>query len=377
MVLESKYGLLIGLAFAALLPCVTAAAEIRTGDQPSIAPHEKIVDDVYIVGGNISSSGEIVKDLVAAGGNVLVGGGVGGDVTAAGGSLTILGDVADDVRIAGGNLLVQGGVGGDAVLFGGQLNVGGRGVKGDLVAGGGTVRIDAPVVGDIRVTGGDVYLNAVIGGSADVYAEKLTLGKGARIKGNLTYTAAKEATMEEGAAVSGETTFKKRERTISVAGVAKVISLALVGTFLSQLAAAFLFGLFFRRFILALVESAVAQPLLETGRGLIIIIMLPVLSFMLLFTVIGVPLGIFGLISFAGTLLFLWVMTPILLGSLAYRAFFKGEYDVNWKTILLGVFIYSLLGLIPIVGWLTQLILNLLALGVTAKMKWGIIKEWR
>ncbi|OGG63216.1 hypothetical protein A3C21_00655 [Candidatus Kaiserbacteria bacterium RIFCSPHIGHO2_02_FULL_59_21] len=366
---------LVGIA--AFLPYAGRAAEIRTGDQPSIGVGERVGGDLYIAGGNITSAGVVTADLAAAGGNILVSGGVGGDVAVAGGSIAILGNVADDVRAAGGSLLVQGGVGGDLVLLGGQLNVGGSGVKGDLLAGGGTIRVDAPIGGDVRISGGDVYLNSAVGGDVEVFAEKLTLGSAARIAGSLSYTAAREAVLAEGAAVAGETTFKKRERTISVAGAAKVISLALIGTFLSQLAAALLLGLFFRRYVLALVEAAVARPLLETGRGLVVIIVLPVLSFMLLFTVIGVPLGILGFISFAAALLFLWILTPVLLGSLAHQAFFKGEYGVSWKTILLGVFIYSVLGLIPIVGWLTQFLLTLLTLGVAAKAKWSIVKEWR
>ena len=57
------------------------------------------------------------------------------------------------------------------------------------------------------------------------------------------------------------------------------------------------------------------------------------ISSALLFTVVGVPLGVFGLLSFAGMLIYLWILTPILL--------------------------------------------NLLALGVAAKAKWGVMKEWR
>lgn len=365
------------LGLVALLPLLAAGAEVRVGDQPSVRQEERVADDIYLTGGNISSAGDLLGDLIGTGGNVLVSGRVGGDLMAAGGSITVLGSVADDVRAAGGTILIQGAVGDDLVLAGGQLSIGGPGVGGDVLAGGGTIRLDAPVRGRVRIAGGNVYLNAAIGGNVEVFAENLTLGKSARVAGNLSYTAVREVTLEEGAKVLGETTFKKRDRTITVAGVAKVISLALVGTFLSQLATALLLGLFFRRYVLALVENAIAQPLVEAGRGLVVIIVLPVLSFLLLFTVVGAPLGVFGFFTFAGMLIYLWALTPILLGSLAYRAFLKGEYDVNWKTILLGVFIYSVLGLIPIVGWLTQLLLNLLTLGVAAKVKWSAVKEWR
>ncbi|MBI2612834.1 polymer-forming cytoskeletal protein [Candidatus Kaiserbacteria bacterium] len=376
-----KLGILLptALLLASLIyltPQAGSAAELRSGDQPSIKAEERITEDVYIAGGNVSSAGTLGADLIAAGGNVLVNGSVGGDLIAAGGSVTVLGDVADDVRAAGGNILLQGKVSGDAVVAGGQITIGGS-VGGDLLAGAGTLRVDAPVSGDVRIGGGDVYLNSTVTGNVEVYAEQLTLGSGARIRGNLIYTAAKEATMEDGSAISGETTFKKRERTVSVGGIVAIISLALIATTFAQLASALLLGLVFRRYAVRLVELAAAQPLFETGRGLVVFIVLPVASMMLLWSLIGIPLGILGLLAFATTIMYLWIMTPVILGSFAYRSFFGGDFDVNWKTILLGVFIYALLGIIPIVGWLAQFILMLLTLGAAAKIKWEIAKEWR
>jgi len=364
------------LALLVFIPQSGDAAELRAGNQPLIATGETVREDVYIAGGSVSSAGVVAADLIAAGGNVLVRGNVGADLAAAGGSVTVLGNVADDVRAVGGNLLLQGAIGGDAVLAGGQITVGGK-IAGDLLVGGGTVRVDGPISGDVRIGGGDVYLNSVVSGNVEVYADQLTLGSGARIAGSLTYTAGKEAVMEEGAAVSGDTTFKKRERTVSVGGIVAIISLALIGTALAQLVSALLFGLVFRRYAVRLVETAAARPPLEVGRGLIVIIVLPIASMILLWTVIGIPLGILGLLAFATTMVYLWIITPVVLGSFAYRSFFGGEFDVNWKTILLGVLIYTIFGIIPIVGWLAELILMLLTLGAVAKVKWEIAKEWR
>ena len=359
------------------LPSAGSAAELRTGEQPSIGGNETITEDIYIAGGNVTGAGVMRADLIAAGGNVLVSGSVGGDVAAAGGSITILGNVADDIRVGGGNVVIQGAVGGDAVLAGGQLNLGGAGVGGDVLAGGGTIRIDAPVSGDVRIAGGSVYLNSTVRGNVEVFADTLTLGRNARIGGTLTYTAGKEATMEEGATVAGEVSFDKRERAISVGGVVAVLSFALIVTFISQLVAALLLALLFRRFAVRLVEDAAVRPLLEAGRGLVVFIVLPVASMMLLYTIIGIPLGLLGFLVFGVAFVYLWIMTPVLLGSLTYRAFFGGEFEVHWKSVLLGVFIYTVLGIIPIVGWLVQFILMLLTLGVTAKLKWEVAKEWR
>jgi hypothetical protein len=65
-------------------------------------------------------------------------------------------------------------------------------------------------------------------------------------------------------------------------------------------------------------------------------------------------------------------------GSLAYKWMLKSaEYEISWKTILLGVAIYTLLGFIPFVGALAKCILFLIALGSMMKIKWAVAKEWR
>ena len=127
-----------------------------------------------------------------------------------------------------------------------------------------------------------------------------------------------------------------------------------------------------------LVENAVTRPLLEIGRGLVVLIVLPVASILLFFTLIGVPLGVLGLLSFVIMLLFTWIMVPVILGSIVYRKLSKSlAYEVSWKTILLGTALYVLLGIVPVLGGLAQFALILLTLGVMLKLKWDIAKDWR
>ena len=141
---------------------------------------------------------------------------------------------------------------------------------------------------------------------------------------------------------------------------------------------ALLLGLVFRRYAMTLVENAVTQPLLEMGRGLVVLIVLPVVSALLFFTLIGVPLGFLGLFAFIAAMLGVWMIVPIILGSIAHHALFKTvAYEVSWKTILLGTALYVLVGIIPFLGGLAQFALILLTLGAVLKLKWDIAKEWR
>lgn len=367
------------LAAALLIPAAALAAELRAGEQPSLSASETINDDFYIAGGSVSSAGAVRGDLAAIGGSVLIRSSTSADAAAGGGNVTVLGAVGDDLRVGGGDVLVGGKVGGDVIAGGGQVQLTGDGIGGDVVWGGGALRVDAPVAGDMTLRGGDVFLDSTVGGNVNFKGERLTLGRNAAIQGNLTYSSPKEATLEEGAVVRGETAYTKAERRgVSKEAAAGIVSAFFIGKFLSVLILALLFGALFKRYANALVERVAQRPLLELGRGFVTLIVLPVASVLLFFTLLGIPLGLFGLLAFAALLVFVSIAAPIVLGSIVHQWVFKPQMrEVTWKTTLLGVALYSVVRLVPIIGWLAAFALILMTLGAVVKMKWNIMQEWR
>ena len=369
------------LISALIIPVVAFAAELRVGESPSFSSSETIQKDLYLAGGNVTSSGKVNGDLAVGGGNILINGAVSQDLFVGGGSIAIVSDVGDDVRAGGGNIIINGKVGNDLVVGGGQTSVTGAGVGGDVLWAGGMLRVDAPVGGNMQLAGGEVVINSHVRGNVSFKGQKLTLGKDAVIDGNLDYSAQKEATMEVGAVVKGQTNFEQLKNAppkMSGKGIIAILSVLFLGKFLALLVFALALGLFFNRYSAVLVGNAVTQPLLEMGRGLIVLIVLPVVSVMLLVTLIGVPLGLLGLIAFATLLLIASPLAAIILGSVLHKWMFKpAEYQIAWQTILLGAVVYTLLGLIPILGGIAKFVLVLLAIGSMMKIKWDIAKGWR
>lgn len=376
-----RFGLIGGFLLFSLLiiPVLTFAADFKAEDQPNLPAGQTVNDDLYMAGGNVTSAGRVVGDLVAGGGSVLVSGEVTEDVIVGGGNVTILGKVGDDVRVGGGNIVVQGAVTGDVVAGGGQINIAGEGVGGDVAVGGGVITIDAPVKGDLKAGGADIRINSTVSGNVEIEADELVLGPNAVIEGNLSYSAPQEATLENGAVVRGETQYNpRREDARAEAALATFFTLALLAKLLMSLVGAFAVGYFFNRFSREMVATAGMQPLLEIGRGLVVLIVLPIISIIFLMTVIGIPLGIFGLLLFALLALFGSLAAPIVTGSLVHKWIWKpAGYVVDWKTILLGVAVYFLLGLIPFVGWIAKAVFFLLTLGAVINIKWSVLKEWQ
>lgn len=363
-----------------VLPVTTLAFEFRTGDQPSVSKTETLADDLYIAGGGVSSMGEVKGDVFSAGGNILISGKVSGDVMAGGGSVTILSDIADDVRAGGGTITIAGAVGGDVILGGGQINLSGSGVKGDAIIGAGVVRIDAPISGDARIGGGNVYINAPVNGNLLIDADQLTLGKSAVINGTLSYKSPKEVIKEAGAVVKGQVNYTPRadRKEIGKSVKTALVSTWVIGKFIVLFVCALILGLSFKKYSRELVRIVTARPLAELGRGLVAMIVLPVVSGALVVTVLLAPLGILGLIGFVAIMIVGWIVVPVVAGSIADKYLFKrSEYVVNWKTILLGTFIYSILCVIPFIGGLLNAAAMLVTVGAMASIKWSVVKEWR
>jgi hypothetical protein len=108
------------------------------------------------------------------------------------------------------------------------------------------------------------------------------------------------------------------------------------------------------------------------------LIALPILSVILIATLIGIPFGLLGLISFIALIILSAFTTPIIVGSYIHKLVKKPVgYVVNWKTILLGVVVCTLVTYIPVLGGLAIAITLFITVGAIIKMKWDIIKAWR
>jgi hypothetical protein len=375
----NKFITLLALSIL-IFPVFVFASDFKVGEQPSFTAGEKSAENLYMAGSSVVSAGSAEKDLLIAGGTALVSGTVAGDVFVAGGSVTILNQVSGDARIGGGNIIISGDISGDALIGGGQIILSGKKIGGDAIIAGGSVRMESEVGGKVKIGGGEVYINAPIKGDADIRARKLTLGPKADISGHLNYKAESPATLEAGAIVRGETNYTEiKSHTAEKKSVAAgLFTLMFIAKFLSLLVTALIIGLVFRRYSKELVRTATTNPLKEIGRGIITLIVLPIVSIILLFTIIGLPFGVLGILSFIMLIVFATIMTPIFLGALVHKWISrKSEYVINWKTILLGTIIYCILGLIPFIGWIIVCISIVTTVGAIINLEWTIYKEWK
>lgn len=366
--------IIVASALLLFAPVLVWAATFQAGDSTMVAADQNIQGNLYMAGGNVSVLREVKNgDLYAAGGNVLVQGDVTKDAGLAGGTVNVLGRIGDDLRIAGGNITIGSKIGGELLAAGGQVSFApGAEVAGEAKIGGGNITLDGNFQQGIDVAGGTVTINGMIGKDAKIVAtEKVIIGSKAVINGNLNYQAPAEAEIASGATIIGKADFQKMDVSRRAPSAKKAVGASFA--FLSVWWFVKFAMLFVAALILSLVlgkkmDTLVNDTLADFGPkilfGLGMLILAPVILFFIFLTVVGIVPAIFGFLVYAALMILACVTEPILVGSWAYKKIYRREeYSINWKKILLGVFIFQVLRYVPFVGWLFDFILLLAVLG--------------
>jgi cytoskeletal protein CcmA (bactofilin family) len=172
------------------------AADLRGGD--CIEVSGPVDDDVYAAGQEVGVSGAVVGDVIAAGMTVTLPGSVGGSFNAAARTVEVSGEVAGSVRAAGQTVDIQGAIGGDAIAGARTVKLGVQGVVGrDLIVAAQEVELEGRVARRLVGTTGEVTIRGNVAG-VEIRADQVILAQGARVDGDLVYTSATKADIQEG-----------------------------------------------------------------------------------------------------------------------------------------------------------------------------------
>ncbi|OGM92956.1 hypothetical protein A2372_03865 [Candidatus Wolfebacteria bacterium RIFOXYB1_FULL_54_12] len=362
------------IAFAVsmvLLPAATNATELKAAREYTLQKDVVEQGDLYVAAQTNVVAGEVAGDLAVVGANVLITGNVEQDLFAAGGTVNILGDIGDDIRVVGGTVTIGRQVGGDVVAAGGMIHIiSGAKVAGDVVVAAGQVIIDGDVAGTVKISGGEVVINGSVGKSAVIrVSERVSVGREAKIGGDLAYKSFDAASIAEGAQIAGETKFEKIERPTRVDKRASAAMVGLLGVMaLLRLAAmiitAVLAVVLFRKAAQSLTKSSIDHFGRELVRGFVVLVVIPFAILFALVSIIGIGLGIAAALVYILLLMIAKVLASILFGAVVLKLIKKKkDYEVTWQSAVAGVIALSIVSLIPIFGWLVACLAFLVSLG--------------
>jgi cytoskeletal protein CcmA (bactofilin family) len=370
-----KQLIVVGLVAFLFSPLLASASTFFGGMQYNLPSNQGASENLYAVGQSVNVAGAVTGDMFSAGANIFVTGNFGEDISVAGGNVTLSKGSGGDVRVAGGTLTLSGPVGGDLVAAGGNINVlSGTEIEGDVLLAGGNLDIQAAVNGSAKMFAGTVYVDGTFAKDLVVRADEVKLGPNAVIKGTFEYTSPKEAVIDPAAKV-GSVNFHKAEKPASSERSAKgafaFFSAWWLMKLIATISAALIFSAIWKGRIGSAVMEAADNFWNEFGRGLIIAIAMPIISVIAIFTLIGTIPGIFALLIFGALLVFSSVLAGILSGVFLARWFKYPHRALHWGTTVIGVVVFSLVSLVPFIGWMIHSVVCLAALGVVSKRLWN------
>jgi len=315
---------------------------------------------------DVSISEEYNSSVALAGDNVSLGGTIHGIAAGAGNNLKLEGTVEYGF-LAGNSITINGTIDND--LF----------VAGNLI----TTLDKTNVKRDVIIAGNDVELCGNFERNISVYASKVTL-KGANVKGNVKlYTQSVTVlndTKIEGTLFYPEDSKYKVSNEANIANITKTKAIqtedeenyfaTISAKIWSFLALALVFAaitLFLPNVFNKINEKYekfdVSEGVEVFTKGLVVLILVPVVALILCLTMIGIPLGIILLILYGISLYLTTIFTAYLIGYKIWQKVFNKEAHILLFG-LIGLAILLFLELIPGVRILVTIISVLVGLGL-------------
>lgn len=364
---------LIFIALASLIVNPVAAEEqsMAPGNRGRITlpAGETVNKDYFAVGQRVEISGTVNGDVYVAGGQVLIDGQINGDLLAVGGTVNISGNVTQDARIAGGQVTLSGPIGRNLTIGSANLDITGSArIKGGLVAASGNLTLAAPVGKDVNAAAGNLTVLNRINGNLRAAAGTIRLASRASVGGTMTYWSDRPASIDPGVKVGGGVVRKTHPEPPTevmkraAAWFAGFILLLKLVSFVSTLIVGLVLIRFFPGFTGVAVSYVGLRPWASLGYGFLILAATPVLAGALLVSVVGIPLALLIVAAYSCGIYFARIPVFVWAGRMLL-GWFGREWSPGWA-LAAGLFLYSLLTLIPIVGGLLTLAAALWGLGV-------------
>jgi len=358
-----------------LLPLTAAAADIESGNSISV---NEVKKDPYLFSQNAYVNSPIQGDLTVFAADTSVEKGVEDSAMIFAGSATIKGNVGRHLRAFAGNANLEGNVGGDAILFGSMVTTTNKSnVGGDLIAVCNQANASGQVGGATKIYANTATLSGTFNGNVEFHGQTLNIAKDTNIKGTLTYYAPKEATVAEGASLN-KVEWHKTEATARGISALKHMAgwTSLVVSLVSLAVLAIILLYLIPTFISTTVYEVTRAPLKNFWLGLAFIIVTPIVALLLLVSILGLALasGIFS--AYATIILVTQAIAAIYTGAFILKLVrVRKDIEADWKAVLWGTFIFVLLGIIPIVGWIVKAAIYLIALGAVVAQLYTLVQN--
>lgn len=357
-------GLLVTLPLLGIA-LTTNAQSFRTGDNITVPQNRTVNSTLYATGRSIDVAGTVQGDVICAGQNITVSGTVTGDVLCAGQSIHINGTVEGSVRLAGQNVTISGKVAENATVLSQNLTTDSDSSIGqDIGITAQDVVINGSVGRDFAAAGGNVIINNSIGRDIHGDLNKLTLQSDAAVQGLIDITSPNNIQRDTGSQVQGKITRHQppeSNNNTSWVGLGWLFTLYI------------LIAMLIVTLVLVLVmpgafQAAANIALGSLGKtvlvGIASTVLVPIVIIALMFTIVGIPLGILLLLAWLIVLFLSGPFAAYLLGRFLLRDNARNAILV----MLIGAIVLLVLYLIPFLNILVLLLALWFGVGMVVRI---------
>lgn len=304
-------------------------------------------------------------------------------VAAAGESVTFDGTIKG-ISMGAGNKVIQNGNSDYALLAGNSIEVNGI-INNDAIIAGNivTIKDTAKVSRDIIIAANDVEINGMIDRNISIYASKVTIKnadikgnvklyvnkidvlKDAKVNGTLSYPEDSNYTVEKGAII-GKTVKTDAIQTEDDENFFATVSAKIWSFLCLSLVFAVISLIFpaaFNKINSKFEDMQMGEVVEVFTKGLVTLIIVPVVAVFACLTIIGIPLGIIMVLIYGIAMYLTTIFTAYLLGYKVWQKVFNKDAHILLLG-LFGLFILFIFSLIPGVRTLVSIITMLIGLGL-------------
>lgn len=363
---------IVSIFWAVFFPCLLLAqgSNYRFGTTIQIEAGDSLARNVISAGQFINIDGYLGDDLFGAAQIVELKGTVVDDAIVLAEELTVNGSVGDMLLAAGETVVIDGFVEGDLIAAGNEIRltpnarIGGNAA---LAAGKVTVE-DSNINGWLRVSAGELMLNGTVGNYVELYGDHIRFGNNYRPASSTTITTTRELNREELGSAPEDLNIVVASEEGWVAGV--VFSLWL---YISLLITGILLMLVFPQTTSDLYRFTSERYFKNTGIGFLLFLGIPLAIIALLIVVLTIPVSFVLMVLYGLALLVSYLLVATILGTILIRIFKSGEKftDYYWG-LAIGMILILVLGVLPYVGWIINLLLIFFGLGTLLSYFWKL-----
>ena len=307
----------------------------------------KTVNHSMFTAGDDVSTNNAVKGIDFTAGNNLNISGSSEYGMFAGNSINFKGMVTRDLFVAGNNIVIDS-----------SANI-----ARDLYVAGNTITISADIKGNVFLAGSEIIIDSKeIDGDVTLTGNKLTISDNTKINGTLKYNDNIEYSNTNASIKEVKTYHVEEKSKDEVMPSISSILLGIVTSFLVALAIYLLLPASYKVF-----DEVSKDKVLKTfGNGFLFLIAVPVISIVLMISIVCMPLAIITLILYGIIIYLSSIISSVYFGRLIGNKVLK--LNNVYLQILIGVVITKLVKLIPVIGGLYSFVIIVLGVGLVYNM---------